>query len=83
MDYIKALQDICIDLVSNKDKLEVRQMPSLEEDTIVLYVYADTEDIAKLIGKKGMVANSIRQLMGVAGRLNNVRLDIKFESYEG
>ena len=83
MDYVKALQDICVDLVSNKDKLEVRQMPSLEEDTVVLYVYADTEDIAKLIGKKGMVANSIRQLMGVAGRLNNVRLDIKFESYEG
>ena len=37
-------------------------MPSLEEDTIVLYVYASHEDIAKLIGRKGMMANSIRSI---------------------
>jgi Predicted RNA-binding protein (contains KH domain) len=81
MDYVKTLQDIARELVVNKDKLEVRQMPSLEEDTLVLYVYAAQEDIAKLIGKKGMMANSIRQLMSVCGRLNDKKLDIKFESY--
>lgn len=81
MDYVKTLQDIAKELVSQKDKLEVRQMPSLEEDTIVLYVYAAHDDIAKLIGRKGMMANSIRQLMSVCGRLNDKKLDIKFESY--
>ncbi|KXU40932.1 MAG: KH domain-containing protein [Longibaculum muris] len=81
MDYVKTLQDIASELVSDKNKLEVRQMPSLEEDTIVLYVYASHEDIAKLIGRKGMMANSIRQLMSVCGRLNDKKLDIKFESY--
>ena len=81
MDYCKALQDICKELVTQKDKVEVRQMPSLDEDTIVLYVYAATEDISKLIGRKGVMANSIRQLMSVSGRLNHDRLDIKFESY--
>ena len=81
MDYVKTLQDVASELVSDKNKLEVRQMPSLEEDTIVLYVYASHEDIAKLIGRKGMMANSIRQLMSVCGRLNDKKLDIKFESY--
>ena len=81
MDYVKTLQDIASELVSDKNKLEVRQMPSLEEDTIVLYVYASHEDIAKLIGRKGMMANSIRQLMSVCGRLNDKKLDIKFEPY--
>ena len=81
MNYVKTLQDIAKELVSQKDKLEVRQMPSLEEDTIVLYVYAAHDDIAKLIGRKGMMANSIRQLMSVCGRLNDKKLDIKFESY--
>ena len=56
-------------------------MPSLDEDTIVLYVYASHDDIAKLIGRKGMMANSIRQLMSVSGRLHEKKLDIKFESY--
>ena len=81
MDYVKTLQDIAKELVSQKDKLEVRQLPSLEEDTVVLYVYAAHDDIAKLIGRKGMMANSIRQLMSVSGRLNDKKLDIKFESY--
>ena len=81
MDYVKTLQEIAQELVTQKDKLEVRQMPSLDEDTIVLYVYAAHDDIAKLIGRRGVMANSIRQLMSVSGRLNNKKLDIKFESY--
>lgn len=40
MDYVKTLQELASELVIEKDKLEVRQMPSLDEDTIVLYVYA-------------------------------------------
>ena len=56
MDYVKTLQDIASELVSDKN-------------------------IAKLIGRKGMMANSIRQLMSVCGRLNDKKLDIKFESY--
>lgn len=81
MDYVKSLQEIASELVVDKNKLEVRQMPSLDEDTIVLYVYASHDDIAKLIGRKGMMANSIRQLMSVCGRLHDKKLDIKFESY--
>ena len=41
-------------------------MPSLEENVVVLYVYSAQSDIARLIGRKGMMANSIRQLMSVA-----------------
>jgi len=81
MDYVKALHDIAVELVDDKDHLEVREMPSLDENTIVLYVYAASTDIAKLIGRKGVVANSIRQLMSVSGRLHDKKLDIKFESY--
>ena len=69
MDYVKALQDICLELVNDRDKLEVREMPSLDDD------------ISKLIGRKGVMANSIRQLMSVSTRGMHKRLDIKFESY--
>lgn len=82
MDYAKILKDIAIELVEDKEHLEVREMPSLEESVVVLYVYSAQSDIARLIGRKGMMANSIRQLMSVAGRKTNKKLDIKFESYE-
>ena len=44
MDYVKALQDICLELVNDRDKLEVREMPSLDDNAIVLYVYASHDD---------------------------------------
>ena len=75
MDYAKILKDIAIELVEDKDHLEVREMPSLEEDVVVLHVYSAKSDIARLIGRKGMMANSIGQLMSVAGRMANKKLD--------
>ena len=78
MDYVKTLKDIAIELVEDKEHLEVRQMPSLDENVVVLHVYSAKNDIAKLIGRKGVMANSIRQLMSVAGRLSDKKLDIKF-----
>ena len=50
---------------------------------LLFYMFIQQKnDIAKLIGRKGVMANSIRQLMSVAGRLSDKKLDIKFESYE-
>ena len=54
MDYAKILKDIAIELVNDKEHLEVRQMPSLDEDVVVLYVYSAKSDIARLIGRKGV-----------------------------
>lgn len=82
MDYAKILKDIAIELVEDKEHLEVRELPSLDENVVVLHVYSAKNDIARLIGRKGMMANSIRQLMSVVGRKTNKKLDIKFESYE-
>ncbi len=82
MNYAKILKTIAEGLVEQSDKLDVREMPSLEEDTVVLHVYSSKEDLGKLIGHKGVIANSIRQVMSVCGRLDDKKLDIKFESYE-
>lgn len=82
MDFVKALSDIVEELVKNKQHLKVLQMTSLEEDTVVLHVYCDKSDLAALIGRKGNMANSIRQLMSVSGRLSNTKLEIKFDSYD-
>ena len=82
MDFSKTLKDIAIELVEDKEHLEVRQMTSLDENVIILHIYCAKDDIARLIGRKGVMANSIRQLMSVSGRLSQKKIDIKFESYE-
>lgn len=82
MDYVRILHDISNELVDDKEHLKIMEMPSLEDNEIVLHVYANQGDLAKLIGKKGAMANAIRQFMSVAGVLSDKKLTIKFESYE-
>ena len=82
MDYVKILHDMAIELVEDKVNLKVVQRPSLEDNEIILYVYASKGDISRLIGKRGVMASSIRQIMSVASRLTDTKLMIKFESYD-
>lgn len=82
MDYIQILHDMAIELVEDKASLKVVERTSLEENEMLLYVYASKEDISRLIGKKGNMASAIRQIMSVPSRLDNKKIVIKFESYE-
>ena len=82
MDYIKILQDMASVLVEDKESLKVVERSSLQENEMLLYVYASKEDISRLIGKKGNMASTIRQIMSVPIRLDNKKVVIKFESYE-
>ena len=75
----KVLKDLVLPMVSDTAALDVRQMPSLNENEVVLYVYAASEDIAKLIGKQGVMATSLRAMMAVASHAANKKVSIKFE----
>ena len=80
MDYAKILKDIAIELVEDKEHLEVREMPSLEENVVVLHVFCAQNDIARLIGRKGIMANSIRQLMSAThDALSGIAATIKVD----
>ena len=75
----KVLKDLVLPMVSDTAALDVRKMPSLNENEVVLYVYAASEDIAKLIGKQGVMATSLRAMMSVASHAANKKVSIKFE----
>ena len=59
----------------------VKELPSLNENETILVIYADSNDIGRLIGKKGSMANAIRQTMGIATRVLDRKITVKFESY--
>jgi predicted RNA-binding protein YlqC (UPF0109 family) len=75
----RVLLDLVKPMIENPDELEVRVMPSISPDEVVLHVYAKDEDIARLIGKKGSMASALRQVMSVASHAENKRITIKFE----
>jgi len=81
IDYEKVLLDIVKPMVENPDSVRVQTLDSINENEILLYVYATSEDIARLIGRQGNMATAIRQVMSVCSRLDNRKISIKFESY--
>ena len=56
-------------LVSNPDMVSVKQFDDEEEITIEVLVSSD--DMGKVIGKRGMIANAIRTIVQASSRLNN------------
>lgn len=80
MDLEKILLNIVKPICKDPDAAMVKQMQSINENEILIYVYAPSDDIARLIGKQGIMANSIRQMLQVASKIQNKRINIKFEA---
>ncbi|MBO4218310.1 MAG: KH domain-containing protein [Erysipelotrichaceae bacterium] len=81
IDYEKTLLDLVKPMVDEPENIRVQTMESVNENEVLLYVYASSVDIARLIGRQGAMASSIRQMMSVCSCLDNKKITIKFESY--
>lgn len=82
MDYEKILHSIVDPFLINPDALMVRELPNESEKDLTLLICAESEDTARLIGKKGVVANALRELVSIAGKSENKRIHLKFESFD-
>lgn len=80
IDFEKVLLNIVKPICNDSDSVLVKQMESMNPNEVVLHVYAQSEDIGRLIGKQGAMANSIRQMLQVASKIDNKRVSIKFEA---
>ena len=80
IDLEKVLLNIVKPICSDPNAVMVNQMESINENEMLLYVYAPSDDIGRLIGKQGSMANSIRQMLQVASKIENKRISIKFEA---
>lgn len=82
MDYEKIIHTIVDPFLINPEAIMVRELPSDSEKFLNLLIVAENEDTARLIGKKGMVANALREIIAVAGKSENKRVHISFESFD-
>ena len=79
MNYEQIILDVITPLVSDPDKLKVVLMDqeNLYETSYV--IYCDEKDGGKLIGKKGVVAEAIRDVVNASAKLNSKKIRLKFE----
>lgn len=82
MDFEKIIHTIVDPFLINPDALMIRELPSDNEKDIVILICAEGEDTARLIGKKGSVANALREIVAVSGKSEGKHIHLKFESFE-
>ena len=80
MKYEQIILDIVSPLVEYKDRLRVILLDEENLHDSTYMVYCDESDVARLIGKKGIVAEAIRDVANVSAKLNNKKIRIKFEA---
>ena len=80
MNYEQIILDIVSPLVEYKDRLRVILLEEENLHDSTYMVYCDESDVARLIGKKGLVAQAIRDVANVSAKLDNKRIRIKFEA---
>ena len=82
MDYEKIIHSIVDPFLINPEALMIRELPNESDKDVTLLIVAESEDTARLIGKKGAVANALRELISVAGKSENKHIHLKFESFD-
>ena len=71
MDLVELTKEIVLALVSNKESVSVKEFETDEENTILIQVMIDEEDMGRVIGRGGKIANSIRTLVQASSYLND------------
>ena len=80
MNYEKIILDLITPLVTVKDNLKVIMMDQENLYETNYIVYCDEKDIGHLIGKKGIVAEAIREVVNASAKLNSKKIRLKFEA---
>lgn len=80
MDYEKIVKKIIEPIVENSDSVFIRI--NEEDKDVLIIIAAEQEDTARLIGRRGIIANSIREVVSIAGKSEEKHVHLKFESFD-
>ena len=82
-DYAAILHPIIDPLVHNPEAILIRELPGSTKRDVTILIVSDDDDTARLIGKRGAVANALREVVGIATKADdtNQHIHLKFESF--
>ena len=49
---------------------------------VSILIVSEKDDTARLIGRRGLIANSLREIVSIAGKSENKHVHLKFESVD-
>ena len=81
VNYISLIENLIRPLIHYQEDLCIKELPS-ETEYILLQVIVNKQDLGRVIGKQGKVANAIRTLAYAMGSQHHKKIKINFDSYE-
>jgi uncharacterized protein len=82
MNYQALIHTLVDSFISDPESLLIKELPQENDSDITILLCAKNEDCARLIGKKGCVANSLRDILNIAGKLEEKHVHLKLESFD-
>ncbi len=81
MDPVELTRYLFSTLVEDPDRISVKQFESEKEDEILIQVLVSEDDMGKVIGKGGKIANAVRTLVQASSYLkDNKKIRINIDS---
>ena len=82
MELVQLTEKLIKALVVNKDVVSVKEFESDEENTVLIQVMVDSDDIGRVIGKSGKNANAVRTLVQASSYLDsNKKVKINIDTF--
>ncbi len=82
MNLVELTEFIVKSLVMNKEDVSVKEFESDEENTILIQVLVNSEDMGRVIGKGGKLANAVRTLVQASSYTkDNKKVRINIDSF--
>ena len=72
----EILETIVKNLVDNQEEIDIKEVEG--EKTIIFEVKVAEEDMGKIIGRQGKIAQSIRTVMKAVANKNDKKITVEF-----
>lgn len=82
MDYEKIIHALIDPIIEEPSSVLIRVTQEDSGKDVSILIVSEKEDTARLIGRRGLIANSLREVVSVAGKSENKHVHLKFESFD-
>lgn len=82
MDYEKIIRALIDPIVEEPGSVLIRVSEEENGKDVSILIVSEKEDTARLIGRRGLIANALREVVSVAGKSENKHVHLKFESFD-
>lgn len=82
MELVKLTETILKEIVDDPESITVKEFPSDDEKTINIEVMIPEDQMGKVIGRQGKLANALRVVVNASSYINyNKRANVNIDSY--